>query len=940
MSLPEHSAKDIFAEALRLTNPAERAAYLDQACAGNPGHREEVESLLSAHERAGSFLRPTVVLPEPDVALEHAGTRIGRYKLLEQVGEGGFGVVWMAEQEEPVRRRVALKIIKLGMDTKEVVARFEAERQALALMDHPNIAGIFDGGATESGRPYFVMELVKGIPITKFCDERKLTTDERLELFLQVCHAVQHAHQKGVIHRDLKPSNILVTVRDDWPVPKVIDFGVAKATQARLTQKTLFTRLHQWIGTPAYMSPEQVGLGSLDVDTRSDIYSLGVLLYELLTGRTPFDTEKLLAVGYEAVMRTIREEEPPKPSTRISTLAEEELNAVAARRGAEPAKLGRLVRGDLDWIVMKCLEKDRTRRYETADGLALDLTRYLGSTPVIARPPSYWDRLQKLTRRHRLAFTAAAAVMLALCAGTVVSTVMFLRERASRKQALENEYTMLAAALKAEQLARALEQAMGGRENWLLRGETNVSGFHWGHPTPMTAYFRKPDALERAVAGWPRERIRKELVDRPELKADLLFYLGRHLIDGTHLANLYGATDEHTPAPFRERERLDVLRETLALREQIYQTTKLPVAEVLDELASVLVDMKKSEEAESNARAGLEIRRREAPDGLEVANSLEGLASVLSSQKRFNEEEQAVAEALRIMTRLLPPNAPALTMLWSRLSQAQENRGDLAGACQSLRECLARLETGPESYLRGHLPRVRLLSLLRKRGEAQEAETLSRAALALAETNEASQFMTNVLNLELALALQAQEKFAEAVSACRKAVGTETNRSPLAERCRLSLGSILADWAWSQFQAKPTTAAAKAEILEHAREAKSILRKQLGSPDKAQVDKNWYVSVARSRLGEAILILALSETSPSEESRKAALGEAEAMLTLSTTQLSAVTSAVEKRANRCALAALVRLCQTQKNAQKAAEWESKLKGLESSTEPGQRSATP
>ena len=287
-----------------------------------------------------------------------------------------------------MRRRVALKIIKLGMDTREVVARFEAERQALAMMDHPNIASVFDGGATDTGRPYFVMELVKGVPITDYCDANKLSTRERLELFMQVCQAVQHAHQKGVIHRDLKPSNILVTVKDDRPVPKVIDFGVAKATQARLTEKTLFTRFHQWIGTPAYMSPEQAGLGSLDVDTRSDIYSLGVLLYELLTGRTPFDTQKLLAAGYDAVMRTIREEEPPKPSTRLSTLAEEELSAVAAKRGAEPAKLNRLVRGDLDWIVMKALEKDRTRRYETANAFAQDVAAYLEQEPVSAAAPS------------------------------------------------------------------------------------------------------------------------------------------------------------------------------------------------------------------------------------------------------------------------------------------------------------------------------------------------------------------------------------------------------------------------------------------------------------------------------------------------------------------------------------------------------------------------
>ena len=394
------------------------------------------------------------VAQEPPRLSEYPGTRIGHYKLLEQIGEGGFGIVWMAEQEEPVRRRVALKIIKLGMDTHEVVARFEAERQALAMMEHPNIASVFDGGATATGRPYFVMELVKGVPITTYCDANQLTTRERLELFLEVCHAVQHAHQKGVIHRDLKPSNILVTVKDDRAVPKVIDFGIAKATQAALTEKTLFTCLNQWIGTPTYMSPEQAGLGSLDVDTRSDIYSLGVLLYELLTGRPPFDTRTLLTAGYDAVMRVIREDDPPRPSTRLSTLTEEELTTVATQRGAEPAMLNRSLRGDLDWIVMKALEKDRRRRYETANGLAADLRRHLDNEPVLARPPGTAYRFGKLVSRYRGFFAALAAILVCLSVGLAVSTFAVLRaHQALKSKELER--------LRAE---RAQAEALTARE--------------------------------------------------------------------------------------------------------------------------------------------------------------------------------------------------------------------------------------------------------------------------------------------------------------------------------------------------------------------------------------------------------------------------------------------------------------------------------------------
>jgi serine/threonine protein kinase/WD40 repeat protein len=410
------------------------------------------------------------LLPE-----EAPGVRIGNYKLLQKIGEGGFGVVWMAEQEEPVRRRVALKVIKPGMDTAEVIARFEAERQALALMEHPNIAQVFDAGTTDAGRPYFVMELVRGVPITRYCDESRAPAEARLRLFVTVCQAVQHAHQKGIIHRDLKPSNILVTLHDGVPVPKVIDFGIVKATGQRLTEKTLVTQFHAFIGTPAYTSPEQMEMSGLDVDTRSDIYSLGVLLYELLTGRTPFESHDLVKAGFDAMRRTIRESDPPRPSQRLSTLSEEDRSVVAQHRSTNPVKLSLLLRGDLDWVVMHCLEKDRTRRYETANGLAMDIRRHLESEPVVARPPSQTYRLGKFIRRHKLGFAAATAVAASLVAGLVVSSVLFVRERTAHAQAIVAEQAESRLRHEADQ-ARELETKNASRTALDLTGQLLEKG--------------------------------------------------------------------------------------------------------------------------------------------------------------------------------------------------------------------------------------------------------------------------------------------------------------------------------------------------------------------------------------------------------------------------------------------------------------------------------
>ncbi len=645
MEKPSQSEDALFEAARQYPTAEARAAYLDAACAAQPELRRRVAALLAAEDKVGEFLDqplagakipPSTPSPadEPAKAAppgatmkitlpgeETLGSMIGRYKILEKVGEGGFGAVYVAEQREPVKRRVALKIIKLGMDTRQVVARFEAERQALALMDHPNIAKVLDAGATDTGRPFFAMELVRGIKFTEYCDQNKLSTEQRLGLFTKICQAIQHAHQKGIIHRDIKPSNILVTLHDGEPVPKVIDFGIAKATQGELTDKTVYTQFQQFIGTPAYMSPEQAEMSGLDVDTRSDIYSLGVLLYELLTGRTPFDQKQLMDAGLDGMRRMIREEEPVRPSTRVGSLPGEERTTTASRRHTEPLKLVSLLRGDLDWIVMRCLEKDRTRRYDTANGLAMDIQRYLNNEPIVARPPSKFYQFRKLVRRNKLAFAAASALGTALLLGALISTWQAIRAGRAEAAARSGWEAATRARRQAEVMNRFLR-------SMLEQATPDESA---------SEEMRKAmaDVLKRST---PKLEHDPEIARQPEVEAELRLNFGNFYFK----LGLLNEAEEN-------------LRRALTLRREVLGPNHTNTLVAQEKLAWLLVGgVRKFDEGESLSRETWLARKNVlGPDHPDTLDSMDTYGTALTNQRKLDEAEKIYRQCLKDRERIL-----------------------------------------------------------------------------------------------------------------------------------------------------------------------------------------------------------------------------------------------------------------------------------------------
>jgi serine/threonine protein kinase len=750
------SEQSIFLAALDWPAPAERAAYLDRVCAGNQRLRAEVEALLAAHLRLGGLTATPDPGPRP-------GTAIGPYKLLQQIGEGGMGVVFMAEQTHPVRRKVAVKVIKAGMDTRQVIARFEAERQALALMDHPHIAHVLDAGATEDGRPYFVMELVKGVPLTTYCDDHRLTPRQRLELFVPVCQAVQHAHQKGIIHRDLKPSNVLVALYDGRPVPKVIDFGVAKAAGSRLTERTLFTEFGAVVGTLEYMSPEQAELNQLDVDTRSDIYSLGVVLYELLSGSTPLEHQRLKDTSFLEALRLIREEEPPPPSTRLSTATE--LPRIAANRGLEPKNLSNLLRGELDWITLKALEKDRTRRYDSANDLARDIARYLNDEPVLACPASAGYRLRKLVRRHRGAVLAAAVVLLALAGGmlgTTAGLVEAQRQRYAADRARLDEVGARQAAegqrdraVKAEQEARANETKARTEEGKARASEHRAKQEETrARASEQKAQSKEEEARTAAIQARAAEVQARTVLD----------FFQEHVLAAARPEDLNGGLGVDATI----RDAVDAAEPLIAMA---FKQQPLAEASVRNVLGLTYLYLGKGKLAVQQHQRALELYQDHAsPNSAETLQTMSNLAAAYRAVGQLREAIPLFEKALYRARLALGPTDVITAGLINNLAGAYQAAGRTKDAVALYEEAVQafQIACGPV-----HPQTLRALNNLavvyQSDGRLPEAIKLHEIALQLREAQLGRTHPDTLISLSnLAYAYKAAGRVAEAVLLCEE----------------------------------------------------------------------------------------------------------------------------------------------------------------------------